>query len=168
MYSIVKAVALSDDHPWYTYKNKNDGRYKFQMDLGYDLIRCGLDMDWLAPYDEEHKPTYIQKQNYIPCACKNCFFCIHGKTHGVDHMRKGQKRPTSYKTKPSCVSRREKIGNTHTCGVCYKRERAANPDMGVAALKKRCNNSRLGCPGCNGGKGMYVCKEFWENYEHVQ
>lgn len=62
MYTIVKAVALSDDHPWYKYKNKNYGRYKFQMDLGYELIRCGLEMDWLAPYDKEHKPSYVQKQ----------------------------------------------------------------------------------------------------------
>ena len=81
-------------------------------------------------------------------------------------MRKGQKYATSYKVKAVCVSHREKLGSTHTCGVCYKRERAANPNMKAAALKKRCSNSRLGCPGCNGGKGIYVCKECWTNYDH--
>ena len=74
MYVVVKAIAMSEDHPWNKYKNSNNGRYKFQMDLGIDLIRTGLEMDWKAPYEEEHKPSYVRKQNYVPCACNKCFF----------------------------------------------------------------------------------------------
>ena len=167
MYCVVKAVTKENsDHPWHLYTRKTKGRYCFQMDLGLELISCGLGMDWKSPFDEGNKPGYVRKQNYIPCGCNICFFCRNGKTHGIDHMSKGQKRATSFKVKNKCVEERTNIGKTHTCNVCYKKMKAANPSMKASELKRVCKSSRLGCPGCNGGKGVFICKECWVGYEH--
>ena len=81
-------------------------------------------------------------------------------------MRKGQKRATSFKVKKKCVEKRTNIGTTHACNVCYKKIKATNPSMKTSEVQKACKYSRLGCPGCNGGKGSFVCKKCWETYEH--
>ena len=168
MYCIVKAISKeNDDHPWHLYTRKTKGRYCFQMDLGLELISCGLKMDWNNPYDEKCKPAYVRKQNYVPCGCGICFFCVCGKTHGIDHLAKGKKRASHFAVKGKCVVKRVSIGNTsQCCGVCYKSIKEANPNLKGAQVQKLCRNSRLGCPGCNDGRGEYVCKECWKTYHH--
>ena len=51
------------------------------------------------------------------------FFCIKGKTHGIDHLHKGKKRATSFQLKQDCVKERICIGKPQYCSVCYQREK---------------------------------------------
>ena len=167
MYCVVKAIANDSNHPWYKYKNKNTGRFRFQMDLGMALINYGLEKDWPEPHSEKTKPKYVRKQNYIPCGCQKCFFCIKGKTHGIDHLRKGKKRATSFRLKQDCVKERICIGKPQYCSVCYQREKTINPNITSTIARKKCKQTRLGCPGCNEGKGVFVCQDCWPAYEHT-
>jgi hypothetical protein len=96
MYIIIKVLARRDKaHPWHKYLSKQLGRYKFQMDLANDLISGGIGMDWLDVEDSDKKPVYMRKQDDAPCACKHCFFCNNGCTHGLDHKKKGIQRSRS-------------------------------------------------------------------------
>ena len=50
IYCIVKAVVANNkDHCWSKYTSKHNGRYIFQMDLGLELIKMGLEKDWPFP-----------------------------------------------------------------------------------------------------------------------
>jgi hypothetical protein len=92
MYSVIKVVASDKSHPWRKYLSKHLEGYKFQMDLAIDLISWGITMDWSDIEDIDNKPVYMRKQDYVPCACKLCFFCTNGLTHGIDHKKKGKFR----------------------------------------------------------------------------
>jgi len=73
------------------FKNKNDGRRKFQIDLALSVIEYGIKLEWKEPYKKEDKPKWMRKQDYIPCGCKKCFFCKNGMTNGIDHIPKSKK-----------------------------------------------------------------------------
>ena len=82
---------------WRQFSSKDSGRYDFTMSLGVSLIKRGLEMDWDGPpTDIKGRPAYTRKMNLVPCQCDGiqCFFCQYGHTHGIDHMKKGQKRKT--------------------------------------------------------------------------
>jgi hypothetical protein len=75
MYCIIKVVASDEAHPWHKYLSKHLGCYKFQIDLANDLISQGISMDWSDIEDNNNKPIYMRRQDYVPCGCMNCFFC---------------------------------------------------------------------------------------------
>ena len=91
MYSIIKVIASNKSHPWHKYLSKHLGRCQFQMDLAINLISRGIITDWSDIEDIDNKPVYMRKQDYIPCACEVCFFCTNGRTHGIDHKKKGKR-----------------------------------------------------------------------------
>jgi hypothetical protein len=93
MYSIIKVVASNKSHPWHKYHSKHSGCYNFPMDLANDLISWGITMDRSDIEDINNKPFYMWKQDFVPCACKVCFFCTNRlTTHGIDHKKKGKQR----------------------------------------------------------------------------
>ena len=67
------------------------------------------------------------------------------------------------------MGKRVSLGKTSQyCSVCYNKEKKLNPETSSKDIKKNCKGTRLGCPGCNNGKGVYVCKICWETYEHTK
>eukprot|EP00557_Chaetoceros_sp_GSL56_P001663 CAMPEP_0176503360 /NCGR_PEP_ID=MMETSP0200_2-20121128/15318_1 /TAXON_ID=947934 /ORGANISM="Chaetoceros sp., Strain GSL56" /LENGTH=239 /DNA_ID=CAMNT_0017902639 /DNA_START=116 /DNA_END=832 /DNA_ORIENTATION=+ len=67
---------------------KRGGRSEFQMDLGLALIEWGILLDCpnIADLkDKSKRPAYMRKTDFVPCACKQCFFCKNGFTRGVAH-----------------------------------------------------------------------------------
>ena len=78
------------------------------MTLGILLFTKGLEMDWKGEYtDLARRPPYARKMNLLLYHCPTtkvqCFFCKHGHTHGIDHRKKGQKRPSKGKALVSPV-----------------------------------------------------------------
>lgn len=155
-YSVVKEIATTRDHPWFKYKSKHGGRYKFQMDLGIELMRIGLEMDWPDGDNGRTSPTYTRQGNYVPCGCGICFHCIRGFTNGIDHNRTKKRKVTLTMNMP-CTPQREKLTNNSYCGVCYHREKAQFPMMKSIGLKKRCKKTNQGCIPCN----VHVCIGCW-------
>jgi hypothetical protein len=161
MYSIIKVIACNKDHPWHQYSSKPLGRYKFQMDLENKLISRGIGMDWSDVRDSDKKPVYMRKQDYVPCACKACFFCKNGLTHGVDHKKKGKRRSQS--ERGECPTKRAQVSTSaRRCFLCYKNQRALNPTMTGKEIEKLCKQTRLGCTAC----AVQVCDACWNVYEH--
>ena len=53
------------------YKNKNNGRRKFQIDLAMALMEEGLTRDWKGDLkDDSGRPAWNRKRGYIPCNCE--------------------------------------------------------------------------------------------------
>ena len=103
------------------YKNKNNGRRKFQIDLAMALMEEGLTRDWTGDLkNDSGRPAWNRKRGYIPCNCEVCFFCKHGHTAGVDHGKRppGQRKSSAlvkerrsenmHKYVPSATGRKQK------------------------------------------------------------
>ena len=75
-----------------TKNESNGGRRKFQIDLGISIINRVIEEDWASPYRADDKPVWMKK-NVVPCACKQCFFCIKNNTKNVC-IRKEKKKCT--------------------------------------------------------------------------
>ena len=54
------------------YVSKNEGRYKFQIDLAISLMNYGLSLDWDG--NPDNRPDYVRGDSFYPCDCKDCFF----------------------------------------------------------------------------------------------
>ena len=75
-YLIVKQCVKNNLWPeWKKYLSKNGGMRRFQIDLGISIINRGIEEDWASPYRAYDKPVWMNK-NVVPCACKQCFFCM--------------------------------------------------------------------------------------------
>ena len=164
MYSIIKVLAGDDKaHPWHKYCSKHLGRYKFQMDLANELISQGIGMDWSDVEDTNKKPIYMRRQDYVPCACKHCFFCKNGLTHGVGHQKKGKRRSRS--DWRECPSKRAEVSKTtQRCVVCVKRLQVLNPTLTYREIEKLSKQTRLGCTTCD----AHVCAGCWNVFEHAE
>jgi hypothetical protein len=68
---------------WKKYRDKNQGRHDFQIDLGISLLNYGIGLDWDGVSGK--RPSYIQTGVFKPCDCKKCFFCLKGHTNGITH-----------------------------------------------------------------------------------
>jgi hypothetical protein len=176
MYTILKAsIGNDEEHTWFRFLSINDGRYKFQMEMGAALISSGITMDWEDITDMITKPPYMRQRQCVPCQCEICFFCVNGMTTGIDH-KKGRKRRTEVKqpvdamhgggdNQCSITERglvRESDGESQRCKVCYQRRRSMNPKISAKEPRKACKGTRLGCPSCQ----AFVCKDCWSGYEH--
>ena len=75
------------DLSWKRFRNHNLSRRRFQIALALVLIQYAIELDWKDPFDEKKKPHWMRQIRYIPCGCKECFFCLKGKTKGVHHDR---------------------------------------------------------------------------------
>ena len=75
-------------------------------------------------------------------------FCCHSKTHGINHLSKEEKRPTSYKTINKCVEKIESIGiSSHLCNVCHLWEKETNPNLAYKDLRKKMQGNLIGMTG---------------------
>ena len=176
--------AICDDDKFFSFLDKPVGivtlnsilepkrrkRRQQEEELSRQLIKRGLEMDWDGPpTDIKGRPAYTRLMNLVPCQCDGvqCFFCEYGHTHGIDHMKKGQKRKTQTSrltaTEGHTSGRKEISRYTSYCRVCYSKARNKFPEKTNNQLRRYCNNTRLGCPGCNNGNGLFVCKDCWEN-----
>ena len=85
--TVQSAAKEGNDNSWTKYLQCG-GRAAFQMDCGLALIERGILLDCpnIADLkDKSKRPTYMRKTDFVPCACKQCFFCKNGFTRGVAH-----------------------------------------------------------------------------------
>ncbi len=71
---------------WKKYRDKNQGRHDFQIDLGISLLNYGVGLDWDGVSEE--RPSYMRTGAFKPCDCKKCFFCLQGHTNGIKSKQK--------------------------------------------------------------------------------
>jgi hypothetical protein len=146
---------------------KKDGRFKFQVDLGIALLNYAIGAEW----DDLSKPRpeWMRSQDWVPCDCGACFFCLNGLTNGIIHKSK-RKIVTTFtqhdktRTKQKgCTDQRINLGRHGSyCKMCY-RKLCASTDEKIKALntkakKKQCNSSKMGCPSCD----EHICKGCWD------
>ena len=154
---------------WKKYNSTLDGRYQFQIDLALSLIDYGIRHDWKEPFDESKKPAWMRKDVYLPCDCKQCFFCTAGKTTGrIAHRPLGRQvyriSEDAYTLGPRCSRGCWKISNAkQPCRMCLSKRRETH---GANELhkdsKKKCTKSRFGCKECK----IPICEHCWEKYNH--
>ena len=155
--------AGEDNHKWKRCVDKNMGRYRFQMDLGIALMNAGISRDWKDPKTNNKpsdRPSYVRKQDWIPCDCKQCFFCLNNLTCGVTHPNRGIKRQPKSTERQPCTPRM-KLGKTaRYCEICVSEQTSANPNMTVRAARKLCKATTMGCLTCQ----SYVCEKHWPKH----
>jgi hypothetical protein len=156
----------SGKEEWKCYTNKEDGRYKFQIDLAMQLIEYGIRLDWQGdandPDNSAGKPAWVRQAGLIPCDCKRCFFCKTGRTTGITD--KPLKR-TAENALPRGHSRdRETVStNARVCQLCYAELGEKHKNMSSAEKKKKSRRSSLGCLKCD----KCVCAYCWDSFVHV-
>ena len=143
-------------NPYWKRYLKNGGRREFQIDLAIEIMNYGL---WFDLEDGE-QPSYV-RDDFIPCDCKKCIFCLEGKTGVIRGLDK-KKRKSVFHFKcggrlvtEGCTKQRVNldIGNQR-CRMCYRLQDPAIPSR---EREKKCKFSRLGCPQCK----EPICKECW-------
>jgi len=148
------------DEKWSKYKNSNTGRHDFQIDLGIDLISYGIGLDWTG----DERPDYMRGDDFVPCNCNKCYFCVKGHTSGIAHAQKKRaaeapiveyKCKTRIRTK-ECSTERVDLGvGSCYCRMCYRLQQ----DGTIMEKRKQSNNSRMGCVICR----ERVCAKCWES-----
>ena len=73
---------------WHIFTNKNEGRKKFQIQLGIDVMTYTISKEWDGK--SEH-PSGIRAGTLVSCECKKCYFCLHGHMTTTTH-RTAKKR----------------------------------------------------------------------------
>jgi hypothetical protein len=148
---------------WKKYRDKNQGRHDFQIDLGISLLNYGIGLDWDG--ESRERPSYMRKGAFKPCECKMCFFCVKGLTNGITHRpRKQAKVTVEYKcgtrviTK-KCTDVRVNLGlnSGKYCRMCYRKQLPTG--LSAKERQKRCRTSAMGCPICK----EPICKECWKD-----
>ena len=56
VFSCYLIVCHTNKETWSKYKSKNDGRSKFQVDLGLFVMEHGIKLDWKEPLNDEDRP----------------------------------------------------------------------------------------------------------------
>ena len=161
---VVHCCAGNDIGPeeWKKYLDKNDGRHDFQIDLGIALMNYAIEMEWK---DMDKRPDFMRQVDFIPCDCKQCFFCLNGHTNGIYH-RPDKKMAVHYandvcvRTGGGCTDVRvnlEKYKNGGTyCRMCYRKQ---STGMSWEARRKLCKSSTMGCASCK----EPICKSCWKD-----
>ena len=65
--------------------------FQFSNGFAHDLIEKGIRLDCPEMEnlkDPKQRPGHMQKLDWVPCACEQCFFCEHGFAHGLSHKQK--------------------------------------------------------------------------------
>ena len=68
---------------WKQYLDIHSGRHDFQIDLALSVMNYGIGLQWDGESDE--RPNFVQQNNFVPCNCNKCFFCLNGITTGIAH-----------------------------------------------------------------------------------
>ena len=147
---------------WNKYRDKNQGRHDFQIDLGISLLNYGICLDWDG--ESRDRPSYMQKGAFKPCECKMCFFCVKGLTNGITHHpSKGKKVIVEYKcgtcvTTNKCTDVRVSLGLSlgKYCRMCYGKQ--LTTELSATERRKTSRTSAMGYPICK----EPICKECWK------
>ena len=165
-YQIVIFLANSDPifNNWKKYTSKQDGRYKFQVDLACQLVEYGIRLDWTDPNDDSTKPSWVRQAALVPCSCGCCFFCKEGMTSGIAHGKKPKKRRTEAPVHPNTPEghdeTRQKIGDKNNCKFCY--QRLKDEGFTPAEIRNKKKKTTHGCTTCR----VHVCHECWPTFDH--
>ena len=81
----VKAKNGEGPKEWQVYLKK-DGRFKFQIDLGFALHNHAISSAWTNL--DGQRPDWIRQASFLPCDCEKCFFCLNKLTNGIGHLKK--------------------------------------------------------------------------------
>ena len=161
IFSCYLIITQSGKEEWAKYRSKHDGRRKFQIDLALSVLEYGIKLEWKEPYNKEEKPKWLRQQNYIPCGCKKCFFCMNGMTSGIDHSPTSRKEKKRKRDEKVCSIERVDLGRGGSyCRPCYRKQ--SNMSETHTQKRKGCASTRLGCKGCE----EFVCAQCWKSYEH--
>jgi hypothetical protein len=122
------------------YRDKNQGRHDFQIDLGISLLNYGIGLDWDG--ESRERPSYMRKGAFKPCECKMCFFCVKGLTNGITHQpSKGAKVIVEYacgmrvKMDKKCTSERVDLGFGYQTTGQEKKNAVPNIKNGMSHLQ---------------------------------
>ena len=151
---------------WKKYTSKEDGRFKFAVELGIECIDKGIRMDWVGDInDDSGKPAWCRQTALVPCDCKlyKCFFCATGRTTGIVHKPKRQIRPSTV-PRGHARNREPTFKNGKRCCMCYQRLSAANPNWSSAEKKSQRKKTTKGCRGCV--PKAPVCELCWPSFVH--
>jgi hypothetical protein len=152
---------------WKKYRDKNEGRHDFQINLGISLLNYGIGLDWDGVSGK--RPSYMQTGAFKPCDCKKCYFCLKGHTNGIAHCPRMKAKVTlEYKCGTrvkmnKCTSDRVNLGlkSGEYCRMCYQKQ-VSTELVKAKGRKQRCRTSRLGCAICK----EPICMECWkEGYD---
>ena len=169
----VAKTGLRDD--WIKHASKENGRKRFQVDLGMLMMEFGIRYDWNDVSNPNLKPKWMRQKSFLPCVCGICFFCKEGYTNGMCHKVKSRGRKRKCVTKKSkemqqCSGKRETFGSSYYCGSCYRKHKQLHPDHCTERTKElimvkfgvRGGKPQMGCLNCN----ERVCKGCWPTYDH--
>ena len=73
---------------WKKYLSKQNGRKRFQIDLGLLLMEYGIRLDWKDVSTRKNKPKWMRQTDLKPCNCLKCFFCKEEITNGIYHLKR--------------------------------------------------------------------------------
>ena len=144
------------------------------MDLGLALIAAGIKLDCPNIRDLKEKkkrPPHMRKIDWIPCDCGRCFFCKNGFTRGVQHKPRHQPKkppPARLPLPPSQhPTDRQDLKSRGWCVLCLNHLTPAQKKLPAEEQRKCQGCIGLGCPECNGGKELLVCKHCWKTHNHT-
>ena len=140
---------------------KKDGRFKFQVDLGIEILNYAIGKEWTDL--NEPPPQWMRQTDWLPCECGKCFFCLNGLTNGIGHRKKRTRtifvqHDNSRTMTTDCTTKRVglKRGSQH-CRMCYRKQcNGTEEERARSKLEKQkaCNSSTMGCPSCD----ELICK----------
>ena len=154
------ATNLGDEEWNKNYKEKYNGRRRFQVDLAMALFEEGLTRDWNGDLkDDEGRPKWCRQRGFLPCSCGVCFFCKHEHTAGVGHGIKAARPEVMV-----CADKWKSFKKySQSCAVCRKKMRKAGDKRKAGEITKATKSSIGGCPVCN----TVVCKSCWECFQEA-
>ena len=159
---------------WKVFTSKNGGRKKFQIKLGLDIMNYAISKAWDGKSD---RPDWMRQGPFIPCDCKECYFCLNGHTTGISHTKKAKVKVVSLRKglvswTEECTEVAVNIGRgSDFCRQCMRKNKGATDQNGKKLSYrqrqklKSTKYSRMGCPQCD----EHICQACWtEGYDKHQ
>jgi hypothetical protein len=159
---------------WWGMYLRKDGRFQFQIDLAQALINYALEHEWEDL--DGPRPNWMRQKEFLPCDCKNCFFCLKGLTNGIAHKKQKSTRTifvqhdNSRTMTKDCTTKRVGLKRgSQFCRMCYRKQCNGTEEERARSMREKqnaCKFSTMGCPSCD----ELICKDYWaEGYDrHAQ
>ena len=164
------ATAGVGNREWKKYKMRKNGRHDFQIDLGLALISFAIKLEWTGV----KRPGWMRQGQFVPCDCKQCYFCVNGHTTGIAHVKSKEEISVEYRCgkrakTTECTEDRVDlgIGSGAYCKMCYRTVKNDErfKHLTTKQKQKKCNTSRQGCGQCKEA----ICDRCWnKGYDRHQ
>jgi hypothetical protein len=151
---------------WKWYLDDHSEHQDFQIDLALSIMNYGIGLQWDGAGSK--RPNYMRQDQFVPCNCGKCFFCLNRITTGIAHRSSKKakvtvefKCGTCLKTN-KCTADRVSLGmkSGGYCRMCYRKQ--ACTDLKANDRIQRCRTSAMGCAVCK----EPICKKCWkEGYD---